>query len=637
MPNQDLASKTVAELRKMAKEYGVTLGAGIQKAGIIAKLEAALGDDEATAPEAGQPAPEQAAVPQAPSAPPAEPKPQQSAAAPQGQVQFRAAWRNPAPTNARYGGKAGYGAPRSPGTWQSTPARPLQQDMPPRIGGTVRPANYTPRFGPEANQEQSAPRQEDSRGYGSEPARPAYQQRTFDQRPADDQRFRQRPAYEQRGYDRSAPDPRGGYGQTQSFDGGYGQRQGYQSRNSYGGYYNAELGTSNPAVSELLAAGECTDDKGVLEIHPDGYGFLRNETFQPSSRDIYVSMAQIKRFGLRNGDLVEGKTRPKREGDKYTAMLYITGVNGVVPDELQGRVCFDELTPMYATRRISLDQQPDERCDAARLVDLVAPLGFGQRGLILCPPECGKSELLTSLANTVSRNHPDAVVLMLLVEEFPEDVTLIRERARCTVLASTFDQPPESHLRLADMALEYAERQVEQKKDVVLIVDSLTRLAKTFTTASAQQGRYVPGQVNPASLMRAKRMFGAARSLKEGGSLTVLGAMNVDNGNRVDDVVVEEFKGTANMELWLDSAIARTGLTPPVNIQLSGTRRAELLLSEDQQRDLKLLRSAMGSMNPNQALAQLLDMIAKTSSNTELLSKLKDWVELMKNGRPAGN
>ena len=264
-----------------------------------------------------------------------------------------------------------------------------------------------------------------------------------------------------------------------------------------------------------------------------------------------------------------------------------------------------------------------------RIADLIAPIGFGQRGLLLCPPDCGKSQVLQDFANIVTENYPEATVLVLLIDECPEDVTLFREQVKCEVLASTFDQPPESHLRLADMVLERAQRLVEQKQDVVVLVDSLTRLAKTYTTAAAQQGRSLPGMVNPTSLFRAKKLFGAARCMKEGGSLTILGAMNVDNGSKVDDAVVEEFKSTANMELVLDQSVAKAGVSPAINLQQSGTRRADLLLSPKELEGLTAIRKVLNSTHSATAIPQLLSMMDKAEGNDELMTKVLEWVKLL--------
>ena len=390
-----------------------------------------------------------------------------------------------------------------------------------------------------------------------------------------------------------------------------------------------ETGITAPSLEDLLASGEYEEGSGVLELHPDGYGFLRAASFLPSSRDVYVSMAQIRRFGLRTGDLVEGKIRPQREGDKYAALLYITTVNGVPEESAFTRPVFDEMTPVYPTKRISLEAADGHSQVDMRLVDLIAPLGFGQRALILAPPETGKTDIMCGFARIICQNYPDVQVLMLLIDVTPEDATMIRDSVPCQVLSSTFDQAPEAHLRLSEIVLERAMRLVEQKKDVVLLVDSLTRLAKIYTTAAAQQGRSLPGMVNPASLFRAKRLFGAARSCKEGGSLTVIAAMDIQTGSKVDDSVVEEFKGTANMELTLDQAVARAGVRPAINLQHSFTKNADILLSESQKEGLSMVRAMLSTATSAVAIPQLISMMDKAETNADLLIKIKDWMALM--------
>lgn len=626
MTTQELSAKTVIELRKLAKENGVTLGAGVSKSDIVAKLAAALGDAE--------PAP----APAAPAEPVEEKRPEtKPAEAPAPQPQFKAAWHNPAP---RYNAKPAYQAPSYPQrpAWQNNQTRPVMETQ---RQAPVRPNNYTPRFGPGAADTNNDQREDEYRPYRSEPMRGGFGPAAQDRRPAYNEAPRNE--YNQsRGYDNQRNfDAQPSYNNSynNSYNRSYSPRPSYgQPREQYAqpreqAYYGQDAGAANPAVTELLAAGECGDGSGVLELHPDGYGFLRSDNFLPSSKDIYVSMAQIRRFGLRTGDKVVGKTRPQRDGDKYTAMLYITEINGQNADEAQNRPAFEELTPIYPTRRIELESHTGKPLDDMRLTDLIAPLGFGQRGLILCPPEAGKTTLLQNFANVITANHPEATVMVLLIDENPEDVTLFRDQVDCQVLASTFDQPPENHLRLADMVLERAQRLVEQGRDVILIVDSLTRLAKIYTTSAAQQGRSMPGMVNPTSLFRAKKLFGAARCVKEGGSLTVIGAMNIETGSKVDDSVVEEFKGTANMELVLDASLAHAGVNPPINLQLSGTKRAEALLDPTQLEGLKMVRSLLSTIRSNAAIPQLLSMMDKAETNDALLIKIKDWVALMEKSR----
>lgn len=634
---------TVIELRKLAKEKHVRLGAGLSKDGIIQKLTAALAGESteeateqvveetpAAAPgtEAKEPAAQEEETPAVQTAQ------QTSQEAPvreerTASAHFKAAWHNPSP---RYSAKPAYQAP----AYSSRPAWQARSASAPRTAAntdtvrmnTTRPTNYAPRFGPDAVDPAPAPSvqrgTEEYRSFREQPRnfggfqenRSIYGERSWSEQ--------QRPSFQEGGYVASS------YGTNAPA--GYGPRASY-TRRADTGYYNQELGTSNPAVPEMLAAGECGDGQGILEIHPDGYGFLRPENFLPSSKDIYVSMAQIRRFGLRTGDLVVGKTRPQREGDKYAAMLYITAVNGCVPDELGQRPAFEDLTPVYPSRRIDLESHNGKGSDAMRIADLIAPIGFGQRGLLLCPPDTGKTQILQDFANVITENYPQVTVLVLLIDECPEDVTLFREQVKCEVVASTFDQAPENHLRLADMVLERAQRLVEQKQDVVVVVDSLTRLAKAYTTTAAQQGRNMPGMVNPSSLFRAKKLFGTARCVKEGGSLTILGAMNVDNGSKVDDTVVEEFKGTANMELVLDQEVAKAGVSPAINLKKSGTKRADLLMTPAEMQGLQAIRSILSSTPSAAAIPHLLNMMDKASGNDELLAKIQEWVALMEKNR----
>lgn len=643
MSSLELSSMTVIELRKLAKEKHVRLGAGLSKDGIIQKLTAALAGESteeateqvveetpAAAPgtEAKEPAAQEEETPAVQTAQ------QTSQEAPvreerTASAHFKAAWHNPSP---RYSAKPAYQAP----AYSSRPAWQARSASAPRTAAntdtvrmnTTRPTNYAPRFGPDAVDPAPAPSvqrgTEEYRSFREQPRnfggfqenRSIYGEWSWSEQ--------QRPSFQEGGYVASS------YGTNAPA--GYGPRASY-TRRADTGYYNQELGTSNPAVPEMLAAGECGDGQGILEIHPDGYGFLRPENFLPSSKDIYVSMAQIRRFGLRTGDLVVGKTRPQREGDKYAAMLYITAVNGCVPDELGQRPAFEDLTPVYPSRRIDLESHNGKGSDAMRIADLIAPIGFGQRGLLLCPPDTGKTQILQDFANVITENYPQVTVLVLLIDECPEDVTLFREQVKCEVVASTFDQAPENHLRLADMVLERAQRLVEQKQDVVVVVDSLTRLAKAYTTTAAQQGRNMPGMVNPSSLFRAKKLFGTARCVKEGGSLTILGAMNVDNGSKVDDTVVEEFKGTANMELVLDQEVAKAGVSPAINLKKSGTKRADLLMTPAEMQGLQAIRSILSSTPSAAAIPHLLNMMDKASGNDELLAKIQEWVALMEKNR----
>ena len=580
MTRNELNEMTVLALRKLAKENRIVLGAGIDKAGIIEKLAPIVCDD--AAPEAEQIIEQETEQDQL-----AEPK-------------YQAAWHNSdAP---RFNARPAYQAPQAAGArpaWQNT--TPSGQHFTPEQQHTqpLRPGGFTPRFGPAASVT-PAPAPEKEQAVSQTPVSPLPEKRIV---------HGGDPVYVSHSFG------------PQSFSA--------RPVEPFSPIQAQETGIQAPTLEELLSSGDFEEGGGILELHPDGYGFLRTSTFQPSSKDVYVSMAQIRRFGLRTGDMVRGKIRPQREGDKYSALLYISSVNDVPEEEAFTRPSFDELTPTYPSRRISLESQDGKSFPDMRLIDLIAPLGFGQRGLMLCPPNTGKTEIMTHFATVVCNNYPDANVLMLLIDVNPEDVTLLRDTVPCPVLASTFDQAPEAHLRLAEIVLERAMRLVEQQKDVVLLVDSLTRLAKIYTTAAAQQGRSLPGMVNPSSLFRAKRLFGSARACKEGGSLTVLAAMDIATGSKVDDSVVEEFKGTANMELMFDQNVARAGVTPSLNLQQSYTKNADILLDDRQKEGLTLIRTMLGSTSSSVAIPQLESMMEKTDTNAALLLKMKDWFALM--------
>ncbi|MBO4471024.1 MAG: transcription termination factor Rho [Clostridia bacterium] len=581
MTYNELNQMTVLQLRKLAKENSVVLGSGIDKAGIIDKLLPVLSDN--TEPE--PPVHEESTL--------AEPK-------------YQAAWHNS--DTPKYSARPAYQAPGSAPrpAWQSTSPSGQHMSLEQQHAQPLRPGGFTPRFGPAASSapvQHSAPAEESAEKAVPPVASPLPEKRI-------------------------ARAPEAGFG-PRTFGPGSVPVQRPQENVPFSPLQSQDTGIQAPTLEELLAAGDYEEGGGILELHPDGYGFLRNTSFQPSTKDIYVSMAQIRRFGLRTGDFIKGKIRPQREGDKYAALLYISSVNDIPEEEAFSRPAFDELTPVYPSRRISLESKDGKSFPDMRLLDLIAPLGFGQRGLMLCPPQTGKTEIMQHFASVVCKNYPDVHVLMLMIDVNPEDVTLVRDSVPCTVLASTFDQPPEAHLRLSEIVLERAMRLVEQKKDVVLIVDSLTRLAKIYTTAAAQQGRSLPGMVNPSSLFRAKRLFGAARACKEGGSLTVLAAMDIATGSKVDDSVVEEFKGTANMELTLDQNVARAGVSPALNLQLSYTKNSDILLDTREKEGLSLIRTMLGNTSSSVAIPQLVSMMEKTDSNAALLLKMKDWFALM--------
>lgn len=552
---------------------------------------------------------------------------------------FRPAYQAPA-TPPRFGSKPAYQA--SGNSFGNRPARPQGNDF----ARPARPANYT-RFGPAAQADSTSDRSYDAPRTTSSWAdrRPTYSSDVPDRRPAygsdaPDRRLAygsdlpdRRPAYgtdaPRSAFGTDAPRYPRSYDAPSAFDSGRARQPSFNSPQRDVPSDLQSMWAGSP--SDMLSPAECQDGSGILELHPDGYGFLRGASLTPSNRDIYVSMAQVRRFYLRTGDFVTGKVRPQRDGDKYSAMLYITEVNGCPADSVANRPAFDALTPCYPHEHITLEVEggSSEFLDM-RLIDLVAPIGFGQRGLIHCPPAVDKARLLSSIANAASICHPDAVVMTLLLGGTPEDATLYRDHTHGEVIASTFDQTPENHLRITDMVLERAERLVEMKKNVILLVDSLTYLSKVYTTAAVQQGRQTIGMVNPVSLQKAKKLFGAARCLREGGSLTIFAAMNIETGSRVDDSIAEDLKGTANMELVLDTAAARAGIYPPVNLLLSGTKRAELIASKEQLDGIQLIHEMLGSLRAVDMIPQLLSMLEKTTNNEDLLVRIKDWAALMK-------
>lgn len=552
---------------------------------------------------------------------------------------FRPAYQAPA-TPPRFGSKPAYQA--SSNSFGNRPARPQGNDF----ARPARPVNYT-RFGPAAQADSTNDRSYDAPrttsswadrrpAYGNDlpDRRSAYGSDVPDRRPAYGSDLPdRRPAYgtdaPRSAFGTDAPRYSRSYDAPSAFDSGRARQPAFNSPQRDVPSDLQSMWAGSP--SDMLSPAECQDGSGILELHPDGYGFLRGASLTPSNRDIYVSMAQVRRFYLRTGDFVTGKVRPQRDGDKYSAMLYITEVNGCPADSMASRPAFDALTPCYPHEHITLEVEggSNEFLDM-RLIDLVAPIGFGQRGLIHCPPAVDKAHLLSSIANAASICHPDAVVMTLLLGGTPEDATLYRDHTHGEVIASTFDQTPENHLRITDMVLERAERLVEMKKNVILLVDSLTYLSKVYTTAAVQQGRQTIGMVNPVSLQKAKKLFGAARCLREGGSLTIFAVMNIETGSRVDDSIAEDLKGTANMELVLDTAAARAGIYPPVNLLLSGTKRAELIASKEQLDGIKLIHEMLGSLRAVDMIPQLLSMLEKTTNNEDLLVRIKDWAALMK-------
>lgn len=384
----------------------------------------------------------------------------------------------------------------------------------------------------------------------------------------------------------------------------------------------------NSAVPELLATGDCGDGTGVLDIHSDGYGFLRAGNFLPGKNDVYISNAQIRRFALRNGDYLEGKTRPQRDSDRYAAMLYITSINGQDPEEAKTRRDFDELTPCYPVKRIQLSSadQPDP---VLRFIDLFVPIGYGQRALIVAPPKAGKTTILKKIALSIIRQHPEIHLMTLLVDERPEEVTDIKETVGGDVFYSTFDEPAESHARVSELVSERAMRLVEQGKDVVVLMDSLTRLSRAYNTLAPSTARIMSGGVAAGALNKPKRFFGAARNLKEGGSLTIIATAIVETGSRMDDMIYEEFKGTGNMELTLDRSLQEQRIFPAVSIIKSGTRHDELLLNADEEAVAIRVRRMLAGSSEQEGISLVLSMMEKTNDNDDFVARFDQWASMM--------
>ncbi|MBD7909186.1 transcription termination factor Rho [Sporosarcina gallistercoris] len=370
--------------------------------------------------------------------------------------------------------------------------------------------------------------------------------------------------------------------------------------------------------------------EGVLEIiQSEGYGFLRPINYSSSSEDIYISASQIRRFDLRNGDKVTGKVRPPKENERYYGLLQVEAVNGQNPEVARERVHFPALTPLYPTRHIKLETESNNL--STRIMDLVSPVGFGQRGLIVAPPKAGKTMLLKEIANAITTNHPDTELIVLLIDERPEEVTDIERSVDADVVSSTFDEVPENHVKVAELVLERAMRLVEHKRDVVILMDSITRLARAYNLIIPPSGRTLSGGIDPAAFHRPKRFFGAARNLEEGGSLTILATALIDTGSRMDEVIYEEFKGTGNMELHLDRTLAERRIFPAIDIRRSGTRKEELLVPAGQLEKLWAIRKTFSDA-PDFA-ERFLKKLRQSKSNIEFFEKLNGDMKNQRNGK----
>lgn len=388
--------------------------------------------------------------------------------------------------------------------------------------------------------------------------------------------------------------------------------------------YNDER-VLNPGVPELLSGGDCGDGAGILEIHPEGYGFLRAENYLPGNKDVYVSAAQIRRFNLRTGDYVVGKTRPQQMGDRSVGLIFISEINGQTPDMARNRRPFDSLIPVYPNERLRMERE-DVKDYSLRLIDVLAPIGKGQRGMIVSPPKAGKTTLLKKVANAITANNPEVHLIVLLIDERPEEVTDMKRSIQGEVVYSTFDEAPENHTRVSEMVLERAQRLVELGKDVVILLDSITRLARAYNLVIPPTGRSLSGGLDPGALYRPKRFFGAARNIENGGSLTIIATALVDTGSRMDDIIYEEFKGTGNMELHLDRSLSDRRIFPAIDLYKSGTRREELLFTKEELEGSYQVRRMLSKGSPQETAEQLLLFMEKTKTNSEFLQKVKGWM-----------
>ena len=376
-----------------------------------------------------------------------------------------------------------------------------------------------------------------------------------------------------------------------------------------------------------VPVGDFADGAGLLEIQQDGYGFLRAENCLPGKNDVYVSIAQIRRFNLRNGDYVVGKTRPQRDGDRYSAMVYISSVNGESPEKAIRRPTFESLIPLYPMERLRMES-PAHTELSLRLIDILAPIGKGQRGMIVSQPKAGKTTLIKQIANAISDNNPEVRLIVLLIDERPEEVTDMKRSIRGDVIYSTFDEAPENHARVSEMVLEHARRMVEMGQDVVILLDSITRLARAYNLIIPPTGRSLSGGLDPGALYRPKKFFGAARNIENGGSLTIIATALVDTGSRMDDIIFEEFKGTGNMELHLDRRLSDKRIFPAIDLVRSGTRREELLLTPQELEGAYSARRMLSGGNSQQNSELLLSLIEKTANNADFLSRIKGWLSV---------
>ncbi len=377
---------------------------------------------------------------------------------------------------------------------------------------------------------------------------------------------------------------------------------------------------SDKATEEMEQLDNINLAEGILEIHSDGYGFLRRDNYQSGNDDIYLSPSQIRRFRMRTGDKISGVVRPAKQSEKFKALLYVKGINDLDPETAVNRPDFDSLTPIYPDSRLELERSSNEF--ATRMIDLIAPLGKGQRGMIVSPPKAGKTTLLKMIANSISKNHPEVEMIILLIDERPEEVTDMKRTVDGDVVYSTFDELPRNHTKVAEIVLERAKRLVEHGKDVVVLLDSITRLARAYNLTIPATGRTLSGGLDPGALHIPKRFFGAARNIEEGGSLTILATALVDTGSRMDDVIFEEFKGTGNMEIHLDRKLSEKRIFPAIDIRKSGTRREDLLLSQEELESIWAIRKAFSSSPSYEVIESFMARLVQTKSNKEFINEI---------------
>lgn len=602
MTREMLQEKSLNDLREIAKLQGVKSLTKYRKNELVDIIMNGGAIPSAVQQPAEPPAPQLEAQPAPQPAAPASGQPIQAAEQPSEEAHVRHSdvlHEAPAQPRSQYVPAYQAQQPRQMG-YQQQYRKPYQQNYQQRQG-----------YGYNQNRYQQQGYQAYNRDYSQQSYQPSYNR-----------------DYSQQGYQQ--PSYQQGY-QQQSYQAAYEQQseESFRRPDRPEGYYNKEYGTSNPAVPGLLEGGECGDCEGVLEVLPDGYGFLRSDNYLPGNKDIYVSIAQIRRFGLRTGDLVTGKTRPSKEGERFLALLYITAINGIDPEEAMKRKPFEELVPIYPNERLTLEYDDGTGAKdqnlAIRLVDLIAPIGKGQRGLIVSQPKSGKTTLLKNIANGITNNYPDVTLIVLLIDERPEEVTDMQRSIKGEVLYSTFDELPEHHTRVAEMAQERAMRLVEQGKDVVVLIDSITRLTRAYNITIPATGKTLSGGMDPGALHKPKRFFGAARNIENGGSLTIIATALIETGSRMDDIVYEEFKGTGNMEIHLDRKLSEKRIFPAIDIYKSGTRREELLLSPDERDAVYIIRKMLGNGNPAEITEQLIAMLEKTENNKEFVAKIRAW------------